>query len=287
MDAMRVNRERGAERLSAGMRALGQHWPEYAVEAGGLGMFMIAACGFGTLFFHPGLPLAGPLKQAHLQGLLMGLAMGGTAISIIYSPWGRRSGAHLNPAVTLTFWRLGKIQGWDAVFYSVAQLVGGTLGVLLSWLVLGSRLSNPQVNFVATLPGPNLPLAFFTELAMGWGMMTLVLTFTNTPRLARFTGVFAGLLVTCYITFFTPVSGMSINPARSFASALPAKAWMPYWIYLLAPVLGMLLASTVFVRLRQQREVICAKLVHDRTSRCIFRCGYMKQGDDDAFHQCL
>ena len=60
----------------------------------------------------------------------MGAIMGLTAIGLIYSPWGQQSGAHLNPAVTLTFWRLGKVATWDALFYVLAQFAGGALGVL-------------------------------------------------------------------------------------------------------------------------------------------------------------
>ena len=84
---------------------------------------------------------------------LMGLIMGLTAIAIIYSPWGQQSGAHINPAVTLTFWRLGKIATWDAVFYVAAQFMGGLLGVLVVLALLGAIFADPPVSYVATLPG--------------------------------------------------------------------------------------------------------------------------------------
>jgi aquaporin Z len=98
--------------------ALRQHWPEYLMEAAGLGLFMISACVFAILLFHPASPVAG-FRGGHLaRRALMGLAMGTTAVALIYSPWGQRSGAHLNPAVTLTFLRLGKVRGWDAAFWA-------------------------------------------------------------------------------------------------------------------------------------------------------------------------
>ena len=78
-----------------------------------------------------------------LQRALMGLIMGLTAIAIIYSPWGQQSGAHLNPAVTLTFWRLGKVRTWDAVFYVLAQFAGGAAGVLLVLALLGAAVRRP------------------------------------------------------------------------------------------------------------------------------------------------
>jgi aquaporin Z len=84
------------------MDALKNHWPEYLIEGACLGLFMISAFSFGTIFEHPASPH--PL----MRRFLMGLAMGGTAIAIIYSPWGKQSGAHINPSTTLTFFRLGK-----------------------------------------------------------------------------------------------------------------------------------------------------------------------------------
>jgi aquaporin Z len=102
--------------------------------------------------------------------------------------------------------------------------------------------------------------------------MTVVLHVSNRASLARFTGLAAGVLVALYITLEAPISGMSMNPARSFASALPAGAWEAFWVYLVAPPLGMLVAAEVYARRRGARAVYCAKLHHDRVGRCIFRC---------------
>src|SRR5574342_342866 len=98
-------------------QALGRHWPEYLMEAGGLGVFMLSACAFTVLLFHPESAMRQVVESPLVRRMLMGLAMGLTAVALVYSPWGRRSGAHLNPVVTFTFWRLGKIAGRDAVFY--------------------------------------------------------------------------------------------------------------------------------------------------------------------------
>src|SRR5688572_1587955 len=107
--------------------ALKNHWPEYLIEAGCLGTFMVSACFFGVLFFFPNSPTAS-LSPA-TRNVLMGLAMGATAIAIITSPLGKRSGAHFNPSVTLTFLRLGKIDPRDAAFYILFQFIGGIVGV--------------------------------------------------------------------------------------------------------------------------------------------------------------
>src|SRR6266480_3747685 len=135
------------------LESLRDHWPEYALEALGLGLFMVSACLFTALLEHPASPAVAFLPDPLLHRVLIGIAMGLTAIGIIYSPLGRRSGAHLNPAVTLTFFRLGKVAPWDALFYVIAQFAGGVAGVVLVAAVVGKLLAHPSVNYVATLPG--------------------------------------------------------------------------------------------------------------------------------------
>lgn len=256
------------------MRALREHWPEYLMEAWGLGMFMVSAGLFATLLEFPGSPLHQAIADADLRRFLIGLAMGLTAIGIIYSPWGKQSGAHLNPAVTLTFLRLGKVKPWDAFYYILAQFVGGTLGVLLVALTLGAPFTAAPVTYAVTLPGgEGAAVAFGAEFVISFGMMLMVLIVSNHERLARYTGVFAGILVAAYITFEAPLSGMSMNPARSFASAAPGSMWQAFWIYLFAPVLGMLSAAWVYPLLRRREPVHCAKLIHADEKRCI-HCGY-------------
>src|SRR5262245_44212847 len=225
-------------------RALQQHWPEYLIEAWALGTFMVSAVLFTALLEYPGSPIHQFIPNSHARRAHIGLAMGLTAMALIYSPWGQRSGAHMNPATTLTFLRLGKIVPWDAAFYITAQFIGGVCGVLLSKLVLRGIIAHPAVNYVTTLPGSaGNGIAFLAEAVIACGMMLMVLFVTNTPKLARFTGLFAGTLVFLYITFEAPLSGMSMNPARTAASALPSGIWTSGWIYFTAPVLGTLGAA--------------------------------------------
>lgn len=256
-------------------RALANHWPEYLMEALGLSLFMVSACAWGTLLEYPGSPARLALPDPGLRRVLMGLLMGLTAVGLIHSPWGKRSGAHLNPSVTLTFLRLGKVAPVDGLGYVLAQFTGGLIGVAVSAAVLGRTLAHPAVNYVATVPGPAGALAaFLAETAISFGLMVTVLIVSNTERLARFTGLFAGVLVATYIALEAPFSGMSMNPARTFGSALPANAWTALWVYFTAPLLGMLLAAEAYRRIRGAQHVICAKLHHHNDARCIFRCGY-------------
>jgi aquaporin Z len=201
--------------------ALRRHWPEYLIEAAGLGLFMVSACVFGT------------------------------------------------------FWRLGKVAPADAGFYVLAQAVGGLGGILVAASVLGDLVAHPSVRYVATVPGPAGGLvAFAAECAITFLLMTTVLRASNIASLARFTGLFAGALVAVYITVEAPISGMSMNPARSLASAVWAAAWGPLWIYLVAPPLGMLVAAEAYVRRHGPARVFCAKLHHDNAQPCIFHCRY-------------
>ncbi len=257
--------------------ALRHHWPEYLMEAAGLGLFMISACLFATLLEHPGSPARQALPAPLLRRVLMGVAMGLTAIGLIYSPWGKQSGAHLNPSVTFTFLRLGKVQSWDAFFYVVAQFAGGIGGILLAAAILWPWIADPSVNYVATVPGAGgTVLAFVAELLISFGLMATVLIASNADRLARFTGIFAGLLVATYITLEAPHSGMSMNPARTFGSTVGARTWGFLWIYFTAPLIGMLLAAEAYRRVKGAHAVLCAKLHHHNDKRCIFRCGYVK-----------
>lgn len=249
------------------------HWPEYAMESALLGMFMISACLFTVIIEFPGSPIHEAISSALLRRVLTGIAMGLTAIALIYSSLGQRSGAHFNPSVTLTFLRLGKIKRIDAGFYILFQFVGAVTGVLIAALALGSRISDPSVQYAATFPGPaGAALAAAGEFVISFLQMTLVLAMSNHPRFNRLTGVVAGLMVATYIAIEAPYSGMSMNPARTFGSALPSGIWHGFMIYLLVPPAAMLLAAQVFLWRKGQSAVHCCKLDHSPKRDCIF-CG--------------
>lgn len=253
--------------------SLKQHWPEYAIEASLLGGFMISACGFGTLLEHPSSPARKAIENSLIRRALMGLAMGLTAVILIHSPWGQQSGAHMNPATTLAFLWLGKVAPWDAFFYVVAQCLGGILGVIVARLGLREWLRHRAVNFVVTTPGPRgATVAWLAEVAIAFLMMFMVLSVTNRASLAPYTGWFAGALLAMYITFEAPLSGMSLNPARTLASALPAGVWKGFWIYVTAPICGMLFAAVAYALRPGEHRVGCAKLDHGNDRRCIFHC---------------
>lgn len=272
-------RDRSLRETPSLLAALKNHWPEYLMEGAELGLFMISACAFVALLEHPTSPVHQALPDPVIRRVLIGMAMGLTAIGIIYSPLGKQSGAHFNPSVTWTFFRLGKIEFWDACSYTVAQFVGGVAGVVLSAVVLSTTIAHPSVNYAATIPGPGGPwVAFVAEAVISFMQMSLVLRVSNSKTLARFTGLFAGLMVATYISLEAPYSGMSMNPARTFASALPAQVWTALWVYFAAPLLGMFLAAGLYTRQRGIHKVFCAKLHHHNDRRCIFRCNFEALG---------
>jgi aquaporin Z len=260
--------------------AAAPHWREAAIDGALLGLFMVSAGGFGTLLYAPASPLAGALPPL-ARDLAMGLAMGLTAVALIYSPWGQRSGAHMNPAVTIAFWRLGKIEGRDALAYLVAQPFGGLLGVLAVAAVAGPAFTAAPVRAVVTVPGRwGDGAAFGAEAAMTFVQFGVVLLVSNTESIRRWTGACAATLLALYVAFEYPISGMSLNPARTFASALPAGVWTGFWIYLVAPALGMLAAAELYRRRHGLGAVVCAKLHHTDRHDCIFRCGYCRHSAD-------
>jgi aquaporin Z len=254
--------------------ALRTHWPEYLIEGWALGTFMVAAGIVATLLGAHASPVYRALPDPLWRNAAGGLAMGVTAVALIHSGWGKRSGAHMNPAVTLTFLRLGKVRPWDALFFVVAQLLGGTAGVLLVAALAGHAFRDPPVSYAATLPGPAGPgVAFAAEFVISAVLMLTVLSLSASRRLAPFTGVTVGCLVATYITFESPLSGMSMNPARSLASAAPGMLWQHLWIYLSAPLLGMLSGAQLFLMVAGARRVLCAKLLHPLGIPCI-HCGH-------------
>ncbi|PYT63152.1 MAG: hypothetical protein DMG42_36770 [Acidobacteria bacterium] len=205
------------------------------MEGAELGIFMISACVFTALLEYPASPALRLIPNSFVRSALIGFAMALTAVSIIYSGWGKQSGAHMNPAMTLTFFRLGKMEPWDALFYVAAQFFGGVFGVAVASLLLGMVVAHPSVNYAVTRPGSlGVRVAFVAEV----------------------------------------LSGMSMNPARTFGSAFLARSFDALWLYFVAPPIGMLAAAEVYVRLRSIRAVHCAKYHHNNDKRCIFRCRF-------------
>ena len=246
--------------------ALRRHWPEYAVEGGFLFAFVLAA-GLVTAW----LPPVGAASEI-LHRALSGVVLGGLLIAMIYSPWGRRSGSHMNPAITLAYLRLGKVGRWDGVFYIVAQVAGGLAAVLL--LRGGALLPTAaaSASLAATIGPSNVWLAFATQLVLSTLAMLLILFTSNHASFFRWTGIVYGLLVMLVVACVSPLAGFGMNAARLLAVDASGDAGLLHWLNLLPPLLGMQLAIEVYRLFTGRSQVLCAKLAHNTHGRCIFRC---------------
>ena len=241
------------------------------MEAGEVAVYMFFVCTFATLLQHPASPVLQFISGDLYRRELMGVAIGAVVIAIILSPWGKQSGGHFNPAVTFTFYRLGKVRSWDMVWYATSQLSGAISGVAIADYLLRGAPGNDAVRYAVTAPGVyGSALAFVAEQTISFILMATILVASNSETLARYTPYFVGALYAIFIAFEAPLSGMSMNPARTLGSAINANYWHAIWIYFIAPQLGMLIAAELFLRVRGGAGPYCAKLHHANGKRCIF-----------------
>lgn len=234
--------------------AFKQNWKYYLQEALGLGIFMLSACFFSAILFSDEGRWAQSIPSIAIKNILMGIAMGSTALFIFYSPVTAPSGSQINPAVTLTFLRLNKMCKYDALFFIAFQIIGGTAAVFLMQLLIGRILTEPPVNSAITVPGKaGLWPALFAEFIIAFTTMTMILLTSSNAKLKKYTRLFAGCLVCTWVIVAGPISGFGMNPARSFASAFPANVWTAFWVYLFVPFAGMLLAAEVYLAVTRRK----------------------------------
>ncbi len=258
MRAMNIRVVTGSSGLVQLKASFNKNKKLYLMEALGLAIFMMSACFFGGLLEAKNSALHIAIPNAFVRTGLMGVLMGSTALFIFYSPFTAPSGSHINPAVTITFWRLGKMCHWDAVFFIIFQFLGGTIAVYIMAALMGETLTSRPVNYVCTVPGKaGVAAAVLAEFIIAVVMITMVLFTSAHNNLKRYTRVFAGCLVCAYVIIAGPVSGFGMNPARTFASALPANTWTSFYIYLVVPPAGMLTAAEVFLFI-QKKNILTA-----------------------------
>lgn len=225
-----------------------RNWKHYLREALGLAIFMISACFFTALIFSEKGAWQQSIHGDVLKNMIMGSLMGATALFIFYSPWTAPSGSQINPAVTLTFLRLDKMCRYDALFFVIFQVAGGTLAVYVMQKIMGGFLTDPPVYSAVTIPGKTgTTWAAITEFIIAFVTMSIVLFSAHHRKWKRYTRIFSSILVCCWVILAGPVSGFGMNPARSFASAFPSGIWTSFWIYLFIPFAGMLTAAEFFL----------------------------------------
>jgi aquaporin Z len=220
-----------------------------------------------TLAFHRGSAVAKSIPSVHLRLLLIGLFAAAIFIGLATSPIGRRSGAHLNPAVTLAFWITGHVHRHDLAGFSAAQLAGAVLGVLLLRLVWGSDAAS--VDYGAIHPTVTSLHALWLEGLMTGGLVLTVFVLLSSPGTVRWTPIGAGVIITLAIWLGATSTGTGINPARTLAANIGAGDFRSWWVYLLGPVLGVV--TVAFAWRFAPRVLLTAKLFHDPRYPSVFR----------------
>jgi glycerol uptake facilitator-like aquaporin len=202
------------------------------------------------------------VRQIHLQLLIVGVAVGLLIAGLILSPPGRRSGGHMNPAISFATWRFGVFPGVSVLPYIVAQLIGSALGVLLAGAAWGTAATDPPTAYAVLQPGPGWTAAelFFAEAASMAVIVYLVGYFLQTPRLAPLVPWLVGALIGGAIAVLGTTTGGSVNPARQFGPALLSGKLSFLWVYLLAPMVGALIAAFVLDRIHKHRTVLTHRL---------------------------
>jgi aquaporin Z len=257
--------------------ALKCHWKEYLMEAAELCVLMLGICSFGTVIYSRVSPFNSLGLLATEKAFLMGIAVATTTYFIIRSPFGRRTGAHFNPAITIAYFYLGRVHRWDMLYYLISQFLGATAGVFIAHLFLGEYLAAIPVRYVITTPGKYGSLiAFVAEFVLAGFLMGIVLFATNRKWLAQFSPLIVALVTVLYYGLCSSISGFSVNPARSFSSAMFAWIWQGIWVYFAAPSLGMVAASAIYVHSVGPQKIYCAKVFHDLRSTCPFNCDLEK-----------
>ncbi len=273
--------------------ALARHWPEYLIEALFLMSFVVLAGVVAALLETPGGVLRNALPDPVLRRALNGLAMGAITATLIYSPWGRRSGTHLNPAMTLAFFRLRKVGRWDLLFYLLAQFAGGAAGIAIARGLMGSEFEAISTSGITVPPSTaSAAIVFVAEAAVAGWMMLVVLVATNHATWYRWAGLIYSLVIAVIVAFESPLSAFGVNPARTVVVTLSDGHWDLGWLAgglaLVAPILGMQLAVDAYRLLTGRTQVLCAKLAHNVEGRCIFKCQHPDQARSialRAFHQ--
>lgn len=199
--------------------------PRYLAEA--LGTFCLVFAGTGAV-------IVNQVTGGQVTGLGISFVFGLVVLAMIYTV-GHISGAHLNPAVTLAFFSAGRHSAKETVPYVIAQLIGAVAAsVTLNFIFYGQ-----QTTLGATLPAGAWPQSFALEFFLTFMLMFVIMGVAHDDRAeGLMAGVAIGSMIALEAILGGPVSGGSMNPARSFAPALISGNFQWHWIYWAAPILG-------------------------------------------------
>jgi aquaporin Z len=253
------------------------HGPEYIAEFLGTACLVFFGLSAVVFDFADGLPMSHWIPNHSLRLLVTGLCFAGSGSLVVLSPLGRLSGGHINPSVSLAFWLGGKMHGRDFIYYVIAQMLGGILGAAA--LAGVWKKHSKSVNNGMTLPGPGWPLwqVFDFEVVLTGLLVFLIFIFVSNRRLMRWTPLMNWIVVAAMVWLEAPISGTSLNPARSFGPALVSGIWTDQWLYLIAPPLGGMMGLLAFRTVTtQERCLETGKLFFVPNYRSIFKPGQVR-----------
>ncbi|HKP75170.1 MAG TPA: MIP family channel protein [Longimicrobiaceae bacterium] len=200
---------------------------------------------FALVLIGPGAAMVDAYSQGAIGHAGVALAFGFVVTAMIYT-LGHVSGAHINPAVTLAFWSVGRFRSRDVLPYVLAQCAGAVAASLVLRWILG-----PVGHLGATLPGVGTGRSFVVEWLLSFILMFVIISVATDERVtAGFAGIAVGLTVGFEAMMGGPLTGASMNPARSLGPAVAGGGWDAHWIYWVAPITAMLVAVRVYDFLR-------------------------------------
>ncbi|MBD2309317.1 aquaporin [Chroococcidiopsis sp. FACHB-1243] len=258
--------------------------PAYLAELVGTTLMIFNGLSWVCWNFSPESPIVKLIPNPNVRLCLTALCFAGGGTAIAYSPLGKRSGGHLNPSVTLGFWLMKKISTRDALAYAFMQFIGAAIGAALV-LLLWSDFAR-SVHLGATLLGKGISpvMGFGIEVGITFLLMLTILISVNSS-IMPWTGAIAGALVAFLVSTESPLTGTSLNPARSFAPAALISIWQDQWIYWIAPPLGAALAALLYRQgIIGTGKSYCSKLFHTSDIPCHHaNCGYCSPTKVDVF----
>lgn len=247
----------------------GWHPVEWLCEL--IGTFCLIFFGFtaAAILQSPLSPVNQAVQSTGVRLILLGASFGVIAATIAFSPIGRRSGAHLNPAITLGFWVRGHTHTHDLIGYSLSQLAGAVLAAAAFAAALGEWAAS--VAFVRTTPQGTLSewSALGIETAITFCLVLTIFLMVSSPRTARFTPPALGVVLGTLIALTAPYTGASLNPARTLGPDIVTATFPSLWVYIVGPLLGALLAVAAFDVVARGRRTLTAKLFHDASYRSV------------------
>lgn len=208
----------------------------YLAEA--IGTFALVFCGTGAIVIND-------VTNGAVSHVGIAITFGLIVMAMIYS-FGSISGAHINPAVTIAFSLTDRFDKKDLVPYLVAQLLGAFLasGVL-------RYLFQEHENLGATFPYGDWGQTFILEVILTYFLMLVIIFVSQNKEVANITGIAVGATVLLEAMFAGPITGASMNPARSIAPAVVSGNISELWIYILAPTIGAILASLTWLFMKE------------------------------------